>query len=92
MDNFILFMADISLKQFRAILHTVTRQQIRYLKEVVDNILKSVIQLTREDKLFLKRGRHFLRKFTRRGASRCSLVRHYKLLHRVIKLTKTALT
>ena len=92
MDNFILFMADIKLNQFRKILHSVTRQQIRYLKEIVNNILRSVVPLSQEDKLFLKRGRHFLRKFTRRGASRCLLVKHYKILHRVIKVAKSELT
>ena len=85
-------MSDITLKQFRTILHSITRLQIRYLKEIVNNILKSVIQLSREDKLFLRRGRHFLRKFTRRGASRCSLVKHYKILYRVIQIAKSELT
>ena len=59
MDNFVLFMADVSLKQFKEFLAIITRQQIQYLKEISNNILQSVIQLTREDKLLLKRGRHF---------------------------------
>ena len=92
MDNFVLFMADISLKQFKEFLTIITRQQIQYLKEIANNILKSVIQLTREDKLLLKRGRHFLRKFTKRGASKCSIVKNYKILHKIINITKTALT
>ena len=92
MDNFILFMADITLKQFRTILHSVTRLHIIYLKEIVNNILKSVIKLSREDTLFLRRGRHFLRKNTRRGALLCSLVKHYKILYRVIQIAKSKLT
>ena len=87
MDNFVLFMADVSLKQFKEFLAIITRQQIQYLKEISNNILQSVIQLTREDKLLLKRGRHFLRKFTKRGASKCSIVKNYKILHKIITIT-----
>ena len=85
-------MADISLKQFKEFLNIITRKQIQYLKEISNNILKSVIQLTREDKLLLKRGRHFLRKFTKRGESKCSIVKNYKILHKIINITKNALT
>ena len=92
MDNFVLFMADFSLKQFKEFLVIITRQQIQYLKEISNNILQSVIQLTREDKLLLKRGRHFLRKFTKRGASKCAIVKNYKILHRIISITKKELT
>ena len=92
MDNFVLFMADVSLKQFKEFLTIITRQQIQYLKEISNNILQSVIQLTREDKLLLKRGRHFLRKFTKRGASKCSIVKNYKILHKIISITKKELT
>ena len=92
MDNFVLFMADVSLKQFKEFLKIITRQQINYLKEIANNILQSVIKLTREDKLVLKRGRHFLRKFTRRGASKCLIVKNYKIIHKIIKITKEALT
>ena len=92
MDNFVLFMADISLKQFKEFLNIITRKQIQYLKEISNNILKSVIKLTREDKILLKRGRHFLRKFTKRGASKCSIVKNYKILHKIISITKKELT
>lgn len=92
MDNFVLFIADISIKQFKEFLSIISRQQIQYLKEISTNILKSVIQLTREEKLILKRGRHFLRKFTRRGASKCTIVKNYKILHKIVTITKKALT
>ena len=92
MDNFVLFMADVSLKQFKEFLTIITRQQIQYLKEISNNILQSVIQLTKEDKLLLKRGRHFLRRFTKRGASKCSIVKNYKILHKIISITKKELT
>ena len=88
MDNFILFMTDINEKQFKSILNTLTRTQIKYIKEVVNNILQSVIPLTQEDKKYLTKRRHFLRSLIHRGATRQQLVKEFRVLYRLLKITR----
>ena len=92
MDIFVLFMGEIELKQFKDILNTLTRTQIKYLKEIVHNILQGTLPLSEDDKNILKKRRHFLRTFVARGASRSKLVREFRVLHRIVHLAKKHLT
>ena len=92
MDNVVLFLNDVSSRQFKYIIPSFSQQQIKYIKEIINNILKSVIQLSETDKLFLKKSRHFLRRFIRRGTSKTELVRHSNVLHTIIKIAKKTLS
>lgn len=92
MDAFVFFMCDITLRQFKRIVPTFSRTQVKYLKEIINNILRAVIQLSETDKVFLKKSRYFLRRFIRRGVSRNELIRHSKVLHTILKIAKKTLT
>ena len=85
MENFIEFTSGITKRQFQAILSTLSYKQKRYLREIVYNILHEGIELSDQDKAYLRPHRHFLRRFMRTGAKQLSNVNLFmyivKLVH-----------
>ena len=92
MENFISFMSDIKASQFKNFLCHFNRIQIRFLKEIINNILKGVIELKEVDRAVLRKKRHFLRKLVARGTSKHDIVKQYKILHKILLIAKEYLS
>ena len=58
--HFLLLFVQTTPSQRKALLQTITRQQLRALSQIAHNIVKSMIQLTATEKKTLKRERRLL--------------------------------
>lgn len=79
----------LNIKQKKAVLFTLDRNQLHVLRELILNILQGTIPVGKNDKLLIERDKSFLRQFaaSRRSQSTRKLGSKVKLFSRLAHIT-----
>lgn len=91
MKSFLQFLTELTLRQLKAVLSTVTRKQILALREVATNAIRGNLDLSEETLKKLKSFKKFLRDFAIRGVKRCVLSKRCKAIYLLLRATKEAI-
>lgn len=86
--RFLLFLADLSLKQITKFTKRLSRDQLKAVRELIFNLLKGRVPIDREALDSLTPHKRFLRELAYRGIQRCRMNKYCKVLLKVLKLAK----
>ena len=89
--RFLLYLADLSLRQIRHVTRNLTPEQVKAIREVVFNLLKGNIKVDQKTLAELSPHKRFLRTVAYKGIKRCQMSKYCGTLLKVLKIAKPLL-
>lgn len=86
--SFLMFLADLTTNQLKALVKTLTRHQVSAIREVALNVIKGNVNLSPETRKSLSPYKKFLRELAYKGVARCKLSRRCRALLKILKASK----
>lgn len=88
---FLLFLSEVENKQVKAILERSTKPQILAIREVVVNLLNSVIPITDVEKKKISKHKTFFRQLAHKSQSRCKISHKSKAIKDLMVIARPVL-
>ena len=89
--GFLLYLADLTLSQLKTVVKSLTRNQLKAVKELFVNILKGNVHLDTKSRKALAPYKKFLRQLARKGIAKCKLSKTCTILLNVLKAAKQSI-